>query len=253
MVRMRSAVRICPAAPTFSSEIYGFQSFFFCFRHFPEMFITLSPTSLFEKMPILQESCNFSSLEQPSAHWAARLSAFQSVQLFCKTRNKCRNFSELLGINEDYKSTHLYLILCQGHIYDYLTDEQFDELTSNLDFNDTKSLLLTEPIAAQFLDGYWTNDGGNKYIEFYQQGNYWNVHTNLDNSGTNWDNFESFFISEGIFGLEFPINKEKGTETINPNDEFEKKELFRITILGKDKIAVVILKDNSRYVLTKDK
>lgn len=177
-----------------------------------------------------------------------------------------------LKVNEDYKNTHLYLILCQGHIYDYLTDEQFDELTNNLDFNDTKSLFLTEPIAAQFLDGYWTNDDGNKYLEFYKQGEYWNVHTNLDNSDTNWDNADSFYLSEGIFGLEFPIKKEKGKEgvfglhspkegedeeqgieTINPNDEFEKKELFRITILGKDKIAVVILKDNSRYVLTRDK
>ena len=110
-----------------------------------------------------------------------------------------------LKVDEDYKNTHLYLILCAGHIRKNLTDEQVSELKRNLDFCDTKSLFMSEPLAVKFLNGYWANENGTKFLEFFEQGDAWNVSTNLDNSNTKWADAEGFYVKDGMFGLEFPI------------------------------------------------
>ena len=53
-----------------------------------------------------------------------------------------------------------------------------------------------------------------------------------------------FYITDGMYG----VDVEKDGDT----NETEKVDMFRISILGADKIAVVALKDNSRYVMTRD-
>ena len=164
-----------------------------------------------------------------------------------------KNYSKaqecFLKVGEEYKNTELYLILCEGHIRNSLTDEQISTLKCNMDFCDTKSLFLSEPLAAKFLNGYWTNDSGTKYLEFFEQGASWNVSTNLDNSNTKWDNAEGFYVKEGMFGLEFPIENNNDASKLK---EYENKDLFRISILDWNKISLVVLKDNSRYTLTRE-
>ncbi|MBR4393436.1 MAG: zinc-ribbon domain-containing protein [Oscillospiraceae bacterium] len=160
-------------------------------------------------------------------------------------------FSQL---NEDYKDTHLYLTLCDGHIYEYLTDDELNELKQNLDFNDTKSLLVSDAsIAGKYLLGYWSTEDGSKSLEVYEQGNARHFDTN---GFGNWD-AGWIYIKDGVFGMyrlkagithddEENINVEEHLE------DYDTEDLFRISILEKDKIAVVLLKDNKRFVLTRD-
>lgn len=155
------------------------------------------------------------------------------------------------NVDEEYKSTRLYNILCQGHIRHYLTEEQISELKQNLEFSDTKTLLLSDSaIAERFLIGYWTTEKKSKKLEFYIQGDDCYVQTDLATSSS-WDNAEGFYIIDGVFGLYLP---KKSTETNleEKDSEYDRKDLFRISILDKDKIAVVILKDDSRYVMTRE-
>ena len=148
-----------------------------------------------------------------------------------------KNYSKakecFLKVGEDYKNTELYLILCEGHIRKKLTNEQVSVLKRNLDFCDAKSLFLSEPLARKFLVGYWSDENGKKY----------------DNSNTNWDKAEGFYVKDGIFGLEFPKASNDGD---SKPKEYENKDLFRITILDWNKISLVVLKDNSRITLTRE-
>ena len=165
-----------------------------------------------------------------------------------------------LKLDEDYKDTKMYLTLCQGHLYQFLTDEQVNELKHNLDFNDAKTLLLSRSsIAESFLMGYWTNDKKTKSFELYDEGDKRHVQTNLASSSS-WDKAEGFYIIDGVFGLWMPKKEDKSddkqeiaeSEIIERSDEYDRKDLFRISMLDEDKIAVVILKDDSRYTLTRD-
>ena len=144
-------------------------------------------------------------------------------------------------LDEGYKSTELYNILCRGHINGYLTDEQIKTLKHNLDFEDTKSLLLSDTdIAFGFLLGYWTAEDGKHTIEFYEQGDH--IWAEYKLPFKNVGDSEGFYITDGMYGVK---TKKDGETT-------EEVDIFRISILGPNKIAVVALKDNSRYVMTRD-
>ena len=148
-------------------------------------------------------------------------------------------------IDGDFKSKDLYIILCQGHVNEYLLDEQIKTLKKNLEFEDTKSLLLSNTeIAFNFLKGYWTSEDGLRYFEFYEQGDYSWIQYNLpfDDHGDG-----DFYIIDGMIGVE----SEKSEDSDDSIDA-EKNDMFRVTILGADKIAIVALKDESRYVMTRD-
>ncbi len=164
-------------------------------------------------------------------------------------------FSQL---DEEYKDTELYLILCNGHIHHFLNDEQIRTLKKNLDFNDTKSLLLSEsPIAEQFLLGYWASENKSKSLEFYDAEDGRHVQTNLAQTSS-WEKADSFYIIDGVFGLYMPKKDDKSKDDSEDSDlqeysdEFDRKDLFRISILDKDRIAVVVLKDDHRYILERD-
>ena len=80
LVRMRSPVRIWVAAPTFSSEIYGFRSLFLFFRYFQALFPALEKTSLIEKKLFLQMPVQFfrkKKSEKPCAAMGYRIPALQ--------------------------------------------------------------------------------------------------------------------------------------------------------------------------------
>ena len=154
-----------------------------------------------------------------------------------------------LKVSEDYKNTELYLILCAGHTRKNLTSEQVSVLKNNLDFCDAKSLFLSEPLARKFLVGYWSDENGKKFLEFYEQEDSWGVSTNLGTSNTDWDKAEYFYVEDSIFGLAFP---KKSEDEASNHQEYENEDLFRITILNWDKISLVVLKDNSRYTLIRE-
>ena len=162
-------------------------------------------------------------------------------------------------VGEDYKSTHIYNILCEGHIRHDLSDEQINELKLNLDFADTKSLLLSHsPIAERFLLGYWTTENDKTIFEVYLQGDYCGVSTNIAHS-SKWDKADSFYIKDGVFGLYIPKDGDSSREDDDPlglitdaDDDYDKEDLFRISILGKNKIAIVVLKDNERFILERE-
>ncbi len=157
-------------------------------------------------------------------------------------------------VGEDYKSTYLYSILCEGHIHHELSDEQIKELKQHLDFADTKNLLLSDTsIAEGFLLGYWTTEDDKKVFEIYLQGDYCGVRTNIAHS-SKWDEAEGFYIKDGIFGLYLPKGEVESPDGKNPLSSLksDKEDLFRITILNKDKIAVVVLEDDTRYVLERE-
>ena len=168
---------------------------------------------------------------------------------FYEGKNYSKAQESFLKVGEDYKNTELYLILCEGHIRKKLTNEQVSVLKRNLDFCDAKSLFLSEPLARKFLVGYWSDENGKKYLEYYEQEASWGVSTNLDNSNTNWDKAEGFYVKDGIFGLAFPKASNDGD---SKPKEYENKDLFRITILDWNKISLVVLKDNSRITLTRE-
>ena len=158
------------------------------------------------------------------------------------------------SLGEDYKDTHLYLILCEGHLYYYLTDDEINELKNNLDFNDTKNLLVSDTyIAGQFLAGYWSTEDGSKSIEVYEQGDscYYETY-GFGDWKADW-----IYIEDGVFGI-YKLKKgithddEEDFNIQEHLDDYDKVDLFRIFILGKNKIALVILKDNKRFVLTRD-
>lgn len=160
-------------------------------------------------------------------------------------------------VGDEYKSTYLYKILCEGHIHHELSDEQVNELKQHLDFADTKSVLLSDShIAETFLLGYWTTENKSKRLEFYLQSDYCGVSTNLANS-SKWDKADSFYIIDGVFGLYLPKDgvshdDEKALDLLDIDSEYDREDLFRISILSKDKIAVVVLDDDSRYVLERE-
>lgn len=149
-----------------------------------------------------------------------------------------------LRLSDNYQNTHLYLILCDGHIYNYLMDDQIEELKNNLDFNDTKSLLLSDAsIAGNFLMGYWSSDDGSKNMEVYLQGDTRHYDTNFGN----WDK-GNVFIKDGVFG----IYQLKETMTNDEESIYDMEDLFRISILDKDRISIVLLKENERFVLNRE-
>lgn len=157
----------------------------------------------------------------------------------------------------EYKDTELYIILCNAHLHHHLDNEQVKTLKRNIDFNDTKSVLLSDSsIAQQFLLGYWQTENKQKSLEIYAESDSIWVHTNLDNS--NWDKAEGYYIIDGVFGLYMPKaeNESKddieNSDLLEDTDEFDRNDLFRITIIDADKISAVILKDDSRYVLERE-
>lgn len=147
-------------------------------------------------------------------------------------------------VDESYEDAKLYKILSRAHTSHYLTEQQVIELKNNLDFLDTKEVLLSNTdIAFPFLKGYWNSKDEIYYFEFYEQGNYLWTEYNLPHSNYNEDDSEGFYITNGVYGVKVSKNGD--------NDALEEMDLFRITILGADKIAVVCLKDNTRVVMTR--
>ena len=161
-------------------------------------------------------------------------------------------------LEDDYKDTGLYRALCQAHLYHFLTDDQLNELKRNLDFNDAKNVLVSDThIAEKFLDGYWKTSSKSYTLEFYFTEDACHVETNLAPSSS-WDKAESFYIKDGVFGLYMPKKEDQAkdagedSDQLEDEDKYDRKDLFRISILEKNKIAVVILKDDSRHVLERD-
>lgn len=60
--------------------------------------------------------------------------------------------------------------------------------------------------------------------------------------------------SSKSYTLEFYFTEDAGEDSdqLEDEDKYDRKDLFRISILEKNKIAVVILKDDSRHVLERD-
>ncbi len=167
-------------------------------------------------------------------------------------------FASIDEIDEEYKDTELYMILCDAHIHHYLSNEQVKTLKKHLEFNDTKDVLLSDSIIAErFLLGYWQTDNKQMMLELYEDGDSYHVQTNLVRSSS-WDKAESYYIIDGVFGLYLPASGNTSTEETDnielgeSSDEFEKEDLFRINIIDADRISVVILKDDSRYVLERE-
>ena len=158
------------------------------------------------------------------------------------------------SIDEEYKDTELHLILCNGHIHHYLIDEHVNTLEKNLDFKDTKSLLLSESQSQNnscLVIGHLKTT---KSLEIYDAEDGRHISTNLAQSSDGKKPI-AFTLLMGYSGYICPKKK------INPMITAKmvirritlmnliERDLFRISILDKDKIAVVILKDDSRYVL----
>ena len=105
--------------------------------------------------------------------------------------------------------------------------------------------------------GYWKTSSKSYTLEFYFTEDACHVETNLAPSSS-WDKAESFYIKDGVFGLYMPKkddqSKDAGEDSdqLEDEDKYDRKDLFRISILEKNKIAVVILKDDSRHVLERD-
>ncbi len=148
-------------------------------------------------------------------------------------------------LDDDYKSTHLYKILCNGHIHHHLPDEDIRELKNNLDFADTKSLLLSDTwLAVSFLDGYWRSENKKYNLEVYDQGDYTHVSTNLPYKQVKNEG-EGFYIEDGVYG-HYLKNKDEASANEGKHD------MYRFSILGADKIAVVCLKDDTRIIMIRE-
>lgn len=135
-------------------------------------------------------------------------------------------------------------------------------LKMELSFQDTKEVLLSsDNIGAEFLYGYWMSDE-NELLECYKQGSQVGIRFNLPVE--HFDEVDGWYIKDGVFGVRVKSEKEASSE---PDSDFvgtadlegstkmyiyENKDLFRMTIIDPDTIAVVCTGNNERIILRRE-
>ena len=137
-----------------------------------------------------------------------------------------------------FPNIEVYKILCEGHLYKYLSESEVSTLCKNVDFLDTKDLLLSnDEIALLFLDGYWNSKDEKYYFEVYSDKE--NTHSMYNLPAEQPEDSEYFTIYDGVYYLHSTSNGDV--------------EIFRFTILSKDRIMVFCYKDSSRIELSRQK
>ena len=148
------------------------------------------------------------------------------------------------GIDYGYEARDIYEILCQGHLNEYLSPAQVETLKANLDFQDAKELLLScDSIGADFLNGYWSSE--DKYsLECYNEGDKVFFQWNIPSPQYDKEKALSWYIQNGMFGVIIDNDSDPTKDHV---------ELFRISIINADSIAISSVKGDRRIVLKREK
>ncbi len=134
---------------------------------------------------------------------------------------------------DSFPNIELYKILCNAHVYGDIAENDVKILCNNLDFMDTKTVLLaTDDIALKFLTGFWSSNDDKYTFEVYSDKD--NYHTQYRLPNDQPKDSDYFVIKDGIYYYHTPTDEIEG---------------FRFTIYSKDRIAVFCYKDNSRIEL----
>ena len=180
---------------------------------------------------LYESSLEKNKAEQAKNNYAEGISYYDKGQY----RNALSCFE---NAGDSFPDIEKYTILCKGHLYKYLSESEIKTLCNNIDFLDTKVVLLsTDDIAIIFLDGYWSSKDDNYYFEIYSDKE--NYHSQYNLPADQPEDADYFYIKDGVYYLHTTTDKDI--------------EIFRITILSKDRIMMYCFKDSSRVELSRQK
>jgi len=172
----------------------------------------------------------------------AYLDRSAEAAVYTERNSLCYRYLQILG---GYRDADRYSILCRAAAGD-LNDQDYELLVSDLDFENTKELLVKHiNVAERFLLGIWFTRDGKTYFEMKKDGD---TAYNLPFPYNDDDKY-FYSITDGLY---FNYLREADLSSLTQED-MEEGAFFDIEVIDEDCIRIYCYTDKETYTLYRQK